>query len=96
MPTTVYQHPVITKDQLQFKDYRWSAIPPDDPRQRGEPDKSELNRGEGYEVLHFLNHICTDLAQAKHAERLIRNHLPGDLRSYPHVLTWLQQNWRAY
>lgn len=92
MPT-VSKPAVITADQLQFKDYSWRAVPPDDPRVTGSADSTFLNRREGYEVLAFLNRICTELAQAWKAERLIRNNLPADVRSRANVLAWLQRNW---
>lgn len=84
----------IRKDQLQFT-YQWSAIPPDDPRVTGAADSTFLNRNEGYEVLAFLNRVCKELAQALKAERLIRQHLPGSVRSRANVLKWLQDNWQA-
>jgi len=87
--TAIHQH------QLQFN-YSWTALRPDDPRVTGEPDNAELNRHEGYEVLPFLNRICSNLAQALKAERMIRQHLPGNIRSRANVLSWLQANWSAY
>jgi hypothetical protein len=86
---------VITASHLQFN-YSRSAIPPDDPRRTGAPDRTLLNRHEEYEVLPFLNRICTSLNQALKAERGIRQHLPGDVRSRENVLTWLQQNWARF
>jgi hypothetical protein len=87
---------VIRKDQLQYS-YQWSAVRPDDPRVTGVPDSTELNRHEGYEVLAFLNRVCREgLNQALKAERMIKLHLPGNLRSHAHVLSWLQANWSAY
>jgi len=85
---------VITQKQLQY-DYSWTAIRPDDPKVTGQPDQTFLNRREGYEVLAFLNRICTSLPQALRAETLIRTKLPGEVRSRANVLTWLQDNWNA-
>jgi hypothetical protein len=87
--------PAITAQQLQFQ-YSWSAIPPDDPRVTGHADTTFLNRHEGYEVLPFLNRACTSLAQAQKAERGIRQHLPGNVRSRANVLTWLNANWSSF
>jgi hypothetical protein len=86
---------VISQHQLQYQ-YHWHAVPPDDPRVTGVPDSAELNRHEGYEVLAFLNRICQKLLQAQKAETLIRNNLPGDVRSHGKVLDWLQRNWSLF
>jgi hypothetical protein len=92
--------PVLTTSDLQFK-YSWTAIPPDDARVTGVPDSTLLNRGEGYEVLAFLNRLATvskwtDKASALKAERLIHTNLPGDVRSHAHVWKWLVDNWSNY
>ena len=94
MPT-VSKSAVITAQQLQFQ-YSRSVVPPDDPRRTGNPDRTFLNRHEEYEVLAFLNKICTSLPQAHKAERGIRLYLPSDVRSRENVLAWLQQNWSAF
>lgn len=83
---------VIARENLQYQ-YSWAAIPPDDQRKTGNPDSVLLNRREGYEVLYFLNRICTNLPQALKAERLIQTRLPGDVRSRANVLDWLIRNW---
>lgn len=87
--------PIVNKSNLQFS-YQWNAIPPDDPRITGAADSIFLNRQEGYEVLAFLNRISKEVSQALKAERLIRNHLPGSVRSRANVLNWLQSNWNSY
>lgn len=86
----------IGKNDLQFK-YSWTAIAPDDPRITGTPDSTFLNRAEAYEVLAFLNRVCTKTReQARKAERMIQQHLPGTIRSHANVLAWLQANWLAH
>ncbi len=85
--------------------YTWSAIRGDDPKLTGHPDDVLLNRNEGYEVLAFINRFCarhtwnpgpvTKQAALK-VERLIRNHLPGNVRSRKNVDAWLVQNWSSY
>lgn len=85
----------IARAQLRYQ-YQWTAIPPDSPRLTGIPDSTLLNRHEGYEVLAFLNRVCTEsLDQALKAERAIHDHLPSNLRSHAHVLQWLQSNWSS-
>ena len=90
----------LSKSDLQFT-YSWTAIPPDDARLTGVPDSTLLNRNEGYEVLAFINRMDTatkwpDKTGALKVERLIRNHLPGDVRSHAHVWKWLVDNWQKY
>jgi hypothetical protein len=69
----------LSRQDLKF-DYQWSAIPPDDARVTGAPDNLLLNRREGQEVLAFLNKTSASEDGALKAERLIRNHLPGEVR----------------
>lgn len=92
--------PLLQKSDLVFK-YSWTAIPPDDKRVTGKPDSTLLNRGEGYEVLAFINSfaIKNDWKQKDSglkAERLINKHLPGDTRSHANVHKWLVDNWKKY
>lgn len=88
---------LLNKNDLQFK-YSWTAISPDDARVTGVPDSTLLNRNEGYEVLALLNRLAkaskwTNKAPALKAERMIKNHLPGDIRSHANVWRWLIDNW---
>jgi hypothetical protein len=91
---------LLNRSDLQFS-YSWTAISPDDPRVTGIPDNTLLNRNEGYEVLSFLNRLAkasdwTTKAPALKAERLIKNHLPGNVRSHNNVWSWLVANWNSY
>lgn len=86
---------IVNAGQLNYQ-YSWTAIPPDDARITGHPDGVFLNRHEGYEVLYFLNRVCTDLSAALKAERMIHTLLPSTIRSRKNVLEWLQQNWNRY
>ncbi|MCW1833555.1 hypothetical protein [Pantoea ananatis] len=91
---------LLTKNDLQF-DYSWTAIPPDDARITGFPDNTLLNRHEGYEVLAFINRMAkaskweAKLSGLK-TERMIRDHLPGDIRSHRSVWKWIVENWSSY
>lgn len=91
---------LLNTNDLQFT-YSWSAIPPDDARVTGVPDSTLLNRNEGYEVLAFLNRLAqvskwTNKAPALKAERMIRNNLPGNIRSHSNVWQWLVDNWQQH
>ena len=91
----------MQRSEMFYKNYQWSAASErDNPKLRGEPDSSLLDRNEGYEVLYLLNKF-----QAKHnlsltatqkAERMIRAHLPGNLRSQENVVRWIELNWDLY
>lgn len=88
-----------TRD-LQFQ-YSWTAIAPDDARVTGVPDSTLLNREEGYEVLAFLNRLAqaskwTNKTPALKAERMIKNHLPGNIRSHTNVWRWIVDNWQLH
>lgn len=91
---------LLSTNDLQFQ-YSWSAIAPDDARVTGVPDSTLLNRNEGYEVLAFLNRLAqasrwSNKAPALKAERMIKNHLPGSIRSHVNVWQWLVDNWQQY
>lgn len=91
---------LMKKDDLQYQ-YSWTAINPDDPKATGKPDSTLLNRGEGYEVLPFINrfaekHGLVNLASGKKIETMIKKHLPGEVRSHANVTAWLEKNWKTY
>lgn len=83
---------VISRSDLQYT-YTWTAVQGDNPRLTGSPDRELLNRNEGYEVLHYLNDVCKSREVALKAERMIRNHLPNDIRSRTRITDWLNANW---
>lgn len=91
---------LLGKNDLQFP-YSWTTIAPDDARVTGVPDSTLLNRNEGYEVLAFLNRLAhasnwKNKTSALKAERMIKNHLPGSIRSHKNVWQWLVENWQQY
>ena len=91
---------LMKKSDLAFT-YSWSVVPPDSPRITGEPDSTLLNRHEGYEVMYLINKLAVtwELAQKSSGlkmERMIRDHLPSDIRSQANVKAWIQKNWKSY
>lgn len=86
---------VIARSDLQYR-YTWSADKGDNPRLTGSPDRELLDRNEGYEVLHYLNSISQRKETALKAERLIQQHLPGNIRSRANITEWLKANWHKY
>lgn len=85
--------PVINRSDLVHQ-YTWSADKGDNPNYRGLLDQDKVDRDEGYEVLRFLNSICTSKDQALHAERLIKTRLPGTVQKRTEIHQWLIDNWR--
>jgi len=86
----------LKKGDLQFV-YPTGPTAGDDPTKRGIPDSVFLNRNEWYEVLYVCNKWSQGkLATAQKCERLIKQHLPGNIRSHANVLKWLQDNWSVY
>ena len=49
---------LMTKSDLEYDDYSWTAYGDDDPEVTGEPDSTLFNRNEGYEVLYLINKMA--------------------------------------
>ena len=80
--------------------YSWQHTSSDNPKLRGEPDHSEFNRTEGYEVLYMINKIMESrgtfsLTDGKKIERMLKEH-PSNLRSQLHVKEWINSNWHRF
>jgi len=93
----------FAKSNLVYQDYSWTAAKGDDPRVSGEPDSTLFSRKEGYEVLYMINKCLTKwgfttnpIGGGQKIERLIRTHLPSDLRGQKHVYDWLSTNYNKY
>lgn len=91
---------LLSRNDLRYK-YKWEAAGEDDPTITGKPDSSELNREEGYEVLHFINKFSAknnfkQKASGLKTEKLIKEHLPGSIRSRANVEKWIVENWKKY
>jgi len=90
---------LISKADLFYKNYSWTVLSGDNPKITGEPDSTLLNRGEGYEVLYFINklakiHDFKLKSSAVKIEKMIREEVPGKLRSQQNIKTWIEQNWK--
>jgi len=89
---------VINKSDLVYDNYSWTAIDGDDPKVTGKPDSTFLNRNEGYEVVYFINKFMEmydlkDKSTAEKIEKMIKNELPGNIRSQENVKKWIAMNW---
>lgn len=66
-----------------------------------EPDAAELRRHDWYEMLYFVNKFSNtnglgSLGVARHAEKLIHEHVPHNLRSHDEIKKWLLDNWKFF
>ena len=91
---------LLTKNDLEYT-YSWSVISGDDPKISGAPDNTLFNRHEGYEVLYLINkfaqiHNLTKELSGLKLEKMIKNHLPSNIRSQINVKKWLEENWNNY
>ena len=89
----------FTKQELSLE-YSWQHTREDDPKLRGAPDHSLLNRREGYEVLYMIGQLMEEwslknASDGRKIERMIRDH-PASLRSQIHVRQWIYNNWDRY
>lgn len=91
---------LLTSSDLQYS-YNETATSNDNPKLRGEPDRTFVNRQEKYEVLYFINRLAEikgwkqkDLGLK--AERLIKKYLPPNIRSRENITKWLENNWNQY
>ena len=92
---------LMSKSDLSYKDYSWTAYEDDDPRVSGEPDSTLLNRREGYEILYFINkmafmHDLKTVALGQKIEKMIRDHVPSNIRSQDKIRVWIENNWKNY
>lgn len=91
---------VFTKSDLVKTTYTWSADKGDNPKLKGEPDSSLLNRNEGYEVLYMIQKLMEkwqlkNIASGQKIERMIHV-TPSNLHSQVNVKTWINDNWNRY
>lgn len=86
------------------KHYKWAAKADyDNPYYTHGKDHSELNRTEGYEVLHFINHFGKKhfsepphLLTYQKIEKMIRYSVPSNIRNHKKVADWIIANWKDY
>lgn len=89
---------------LKKSDLKYSyseSIEASDPMRLQEPDPSCLNRQEWYEVLYFVNMFANVYGKgssgvAKHAEKLLREHVPPELHTHGQIKQWLLDYWKFH
>lgn len=87
---------IFTRSDLKNK-YNWDVDGGDNPKLRGEPDASLLDRTEGFEVLYMIQNLMDKWNMKKVSsglkiERLIHE-CPSNLRSQENVKSWIYKNW---
>ena len=90
----------MTRSQLYYKDYDWTAREEgDNPDLRGFPDNKLLARKEGYEVLAFINHIAKmhswtpdNSVAGHHVEHKLRQ-MPSYIHGRQKAYEWVKANW---
>lgn len=92
--------PHLTKADLNYDDYSWTAVPGDDPR-KTVADADRFSRHEGYEVLNLLNSLTgqngVDLAvhTRRVCEWMVHEKLPSNIQGRVNVKNWIAQNFTA-
>lgn len=92
--------PLLSVSDLTYE-YSWTVVSGDNPQITGAPDDALLNRNEGYEMLEFINRVAevskwTAKPSALKVERLIKQHLPSDIRTRASIWQWLIDNWNKF
>ena len=89
--------PQLTKADLHYTDYSWTAVPGDDPT-KVKADADRLSRKEGYEVLTYLNSFVgpekADLSKATRLiiEWIVHEKLPSNVQGRTKVTAGIIEN----
>jgi len=87
---------------MVYNDYVWTAGGDhDNPKIIGGTDRAELNRKEGYEMLHFINSLAKTWNWPAHAalssfqniEKIIRTKVPSTTRTHSGIKEWIDANY---
>lgn len=84
--------------------YKWTArADHDNPNFRSGNDAKQLNRTEGFEVLHFINAFgekyingTPTLHSYQKIETMIRDNVPAHLRTHTEIQNWIATNWDRF
>lgn len=90
----------LRKSDLKYN-YHADVHGTDDLKNWNEPNSADLRRHDWYEMLFFVNKFANtnglgSLGVAKHAEKLIQEHVPAHLRSHEEIKEWLLDNWKFF
>jgi hypothetical protein len=87
------------KIDMGFFDYNWNMNALSrEPEFINDQEYKELNRKEGFEMLHYINSLAktwgwqTDnLSSFHNLERIIRNEVPENIRTHADILNWIEK-----
>ena len=85
------------RSQMVYKDYAWTArADHDNPKFIGAQESAMLNRGEGYEMLWFINSLgktwnwANDPTNSyQQLERIIKTEVPSSIRTHTAIKDWI-------
>lgn len=85
----------FNKDNLQYENYNWDMVG------ATEAEGNILNRTQGYEILHFINHFMLDYSletqnSFQKSERMIHDFAPKTLRDKDSLTRWILLNWKKH
>jgi hypothetical protein len=88
---------------MVYSDYAWTArADHDNPKFIGAQEHSMLNRGEGYEMLWFINSLATTWSWSgnptssyQHLERIIRTEVPSTTRTHAGIKDWIASRYKT-
>ena len=91
------------KSDMVYQDYKWTAkADHDNPMFIEAQERSELNRSEGYEMLHFINSLITTwnwkepyLQAAHNLEKVIREEVPSNIRTRLKIKQWITEKYKV-
>jgi len=88
------------KIDMRFFDYNWNTKEINDSEFTQGNEYKELNRKDGFEMLHYINSLAkiwgwqTDnLSSFRHLEGIIRNEVPENIHTRADILKWIQDNY---
>jgi hypothetical protein len=95
-----------TRVEMLFDDgeyYKWKASgDKENPTHKKSAGQQELHRTEGEEVLYFINDIgqtrwknVPTLPTYQKMEKMIRYHVPSDIRTLKRIEDWIIDNWSS-
>lgn len=93
----------LLQSQLKYR-YNWSikADAENDYYKKGF-GYTYLDRTEGYEMLHFINHLVDlfgirkdEIAGYVKIEMLIKEKRPDNIRTHKQIENWIRDNWKNY
>jgi hypothetical protein len=85
---------------MRFFDYNWSTKDINGSALIKDNEYKELNRKDGFEMLHYINSLATtwewktdNLSSFRHLEGIIRNQVPENIRTHAAILNWIEDNY---